>query len=184
MNKDECFYFGYIAKPVGYEGYFAVKAETDDLQRYNNLSSIFIDLNGTLTPFFIVSAQVKDKDIIWLKAEGFNSKDDIQNLIKKEVFLPLNLLPELKGNKFYYHEIVGFEVHDQNHGNIGTIKDVVELPHQTILQIMQGYTEILVPLNNEILIALERDNKLLKINAPEGLIDIYLNNKNEKDEND
>lgn len=183
MKKEDCFYFGYIVKPIGYEGVFAVKAETDNLNRYSNLTSIFIDLNGTLTPFFISSAQVKDKEIIWLKAEGFNNTEDIQNLIRKEVYLPLNLLPELKGNKFYYHEIVGFTVFDEVHGDIGKIKDVIELPHQTILQIMKGYTEILVPLNNEILIDLNRENKSLKINAPEGLIEIYLN-KNEDDENE
>jgi 16S rRNA processing protein RimM len=181
LKKEDCFYFGYIVKAVGYDGTFAVKAETDNLSRYQNIESILIDLNGTLTPFFITAAAVRDKEIIWLKAEGFNSADDIQNLIKKEIFLPLSMLPELKGNKFYYHEIVGFKVIDETHGEIGLIKDVIELPHQIILQIMQGYTEILVPLNDEILKELHRENKTLAIKAPEGLIEIYLN-KNAHDE--
>lgn len=183
MKKDDCFYFGYIVKAIGYEGVFAVKAEADDLQRYADLSSVFIDLNGTLTPFFIASAKVKDKEIIWLKAEGFNTTDEIQDLIRKEIYLPLNLLPELKGNKFYYHEIVGFGVMDSLHGDIGTIKDVIELPHQTILQIMKGYTEILVPLNKDILQEVDRESRIIKINTPEGLIDIYLS-KDEDDENE
>lgn len=181
MTKDDCFYFGYVVKPIGYEGLFAVKAETDDMQRYHNLKSIFVDFNGTLTPFFIETAQIKDKEIIWLKADGFNTADDIQALIKKEIYLPLNLLPELKGNQFYYHEIVGFKVIDETHGEIGIIKDVIELPHQTILQIMKDYTEILVPLNKDILKEVSRENKSLKINAPEGLIDIYLK-KNDENE--
>ncbi len=184
MTKNDFYYFGYIVKPIGYEGFFAVKAETDDIQRYSSLSSIFIDLNGTLTPFFIAAVQVKDKEIIWLKAEGFNNSDDIQALIRKEIFLPLNLLPELKGNKFYYHEIVGFKVSDEFHGEIGTIKDVIELPHQTILQIMKDYTEILVPLNNDILKEVNRLNKSLKIKAPEGLIEIYLNKNDDEDQDE
>ena len=184
MTKNDCYYFGYIVKPIGYEGFFAVKAETDDIQRYSSLSSIFIDLNGTLTPFFIAAAQVKDKEIIWLKAEGFNNSDDIQALTRKEIFLPLNLLPELKGNKFYYHEIVGFKASDEIHGEIGIIKDVIELPHQTILQIMKDYTEILVPLNNDILKEVNRLNKSLKIKAPEGLIEIYLNKNDDEDQDE
>ncbi len=48
---------------------------------------------------------------------------------------------------------------------------------------MKDYTEILVPLNNDILKEVDRENKSLKINAPEGLIEIYLN-KNEDDENE
>jgi 16S rRNA processing protein RimM len=183
MTKEDCFYFGYIVKPIGYEGFFAVKAETDDMQRYSNLKTIFVDLNGTLTPFFIANVQVKDKEIIWLKAEGFNTADDIQALIRKEIFLPLNLLPELKGNKFYYHEIVGFNVIDEVYGEIGKVKDVIELPHQTILQIMKDYTEILIPLHHDILKEVDRESKSIKINAPEGLIDIYIKNKDD-DEND
>lgn len=183
MKKEDCFYFGYIVKPIGYEGFFAVKADTDNIQRYSNLSSIFIDLNGTLTPFFIAQTQIKDKEIIWLKAEGFNTSDEIQNLIKKEIYLPLNLLPELKGNQFYYHEVVGFSVIDALHGDIGTIKDIIELPHQTIIQIMKGYTEILIPLNKEILKDVNRENKTIKIKAPEGLIEIYLT-KNEDNEDE
>lgn len=183
MKKEDCFYFGYIVKPIGYEGFFAVKADTDNIQRYSNLSSIFIDINGTLTPFFIAQTQIKDKEIIWLKAEGFNTSDEIQNLIKKEIYLPLNLLPELKGNQFYYHEVVGFSVIDALHGDIGTIKDIIELPHQTIIQIMKGYTEILIPLNKEILKDVNRENKTIKIKAPEGLIEIYLT-KNEDNEDE
>lgn len=178
MKKDECFYFGFVVKPVGYDGTFAVKTETDDLNKYNNLKSIFIDLNGTLTPFFLSTVQVRDKEIIWLKVDGFSHADDIQSLIRKEVYLPLTLLPELKGKQFYYHEIVGFEVIDAQHGNIGKIKDIIELPHQTILQIMQNYTEILVPLTNEILTQVDRASKTLHINAPEGLIELYTNKNN------
>ena len=180
MKKEDCFYFGYIVKPIGYEGFFAVKAETDNLQKYANLSSVFIDLNGTLTPFFIAAVQVKDKEIIWLKAEGFNASDEIQALIRKEIYLPLNLLPTLKGNKFYYHEIVGFTVRDEVYGEIGKIKDVIELPHQTILQIMKGYTEILVPLNKEILKNVDRINQIIQIKAPDGLIDIYISTNDEE----
>lgn len=181
MKKEDCYYFGYITKPIGYDGTFAVKADTDNLSRYNSLKSLFIDLNGTLTPFFIELSQPRNKEVIWLKADGFNSVDDIQNLIGKEVYLPLNMLPELKGNKFYYHEIVGFTVVDETHGDIGIIKDVIELPHQTILQVMQAYTEILIPLNENTLKELSRENKTLFVTTHEGLIEIYLN-KNTSDE--
>jgi 16S rRNA processing protein RimM len=46
---------------------------------------------------------------------------------------------------------------------------------------MKEYTEILVPLNNDILKEVNRENKSLKIKAPEGLIEIYLNNDDEND---
>jgi 16S rRNA processing protein RimM len=71
-------------------------------------------------------------------------------------------------------------VRDEVYGEIGKIKDVIELPHQTILQIMKGYTEILVPLNKEILKNVDRINQIIQIKAPDGLIDIYISTNDEE----
>jgi 16S rRNA processing protein RimM len=47
---------------------------------------------------------------------------------------------------------------------------------------MKDYTEILVPLNKDILKEVDRESKSLKINAPEGLIEIYLNKNDDEDQ--
>ncbi len=179
-TKADYFYFGYVTKSVGYEGVFALKTETDNIQNYKRLKTIFIDLANTLTPFFITNVQIKDTEVIWLKAEGFDTTDSILPLLKKEVYLPISLLPKLEGKKFYFHEIIGFEVIDLNYGVIGIVKDIIELPQQNILQIKHGYQEILVPLNDDILTEVDRTLKTLKIKAPEGLIDIYINKDNDE----
>ena len=49
---------------------------------------------------------------------------------------------------------------------------------------MKDYTEILVPLNNDILKEVNRLNKSLKIKAPEGLIEIYLNKNDDEDQDE
>ncbi|MCX6266534.1 MAG: ribosome maturation factor RimM, partial [Bacteroidetes bacterium] len=88
--------------------------------------------------------------------------------------LPITELPTLKGNQFYFHEIVGFQVVDQNHGNIGRIEDILELPHQSLFQIRYGEKEILIPIVDDIIQKVDRRKKLLMIEAPSGLIEIYL----------
>ena len=98
----------------------------------------------------------------------------LKSLKEKNYNLPVSLLPRLEGNKFYYHEITGFAVIDKNHGNIGLLKSVLDLPRQSLLQIQHGEKEILVPLTDEILLKVDREKKELQIDAPEGLIEIYL----------
>ena len=184
MTREDCFYFGQIVKAFGYEGAFMVKADVDDLAQYKKLKSVFIDLNGTLTPFFISELGIRDKEFIWFKADGFNTSDDISNLLKKDIFLPLELLPKLKGNKFYFHEIPGFTVIDEKHGDIGIVKDVVELPHQSIIQVIKNYKEILIPITKDIIKEVDRDNKTIKICATEGLIELYLETNNDEQDDD
>ena len=63
---------------------------------------------------------------------------------------------------------------DQNHGNIGVIGDILELPHQSLFQVQHGEKEILIPIVDDIIQKVDRKKKVLMIEAPAGLIEIYL----------
>jgi 16S rRNA processing protein RimM len=84
------------------------------------------------------------------------------------------MLPPLKGTKFYFHEVIGFTVLDKNHGNIGIITSILDLPQQSLMQIQHGSKEILIPLVDKVLLKVNRSKKELHIQAPEGLIEIYI----------
>ncbi|HRG39170.1 MAG TPA: 16S rRNA processing protein RimM, partial [Bacteroidia bacterium] len=79
--------------------------------------------------------------------------------------------------KFYFHEMPGYTVHDKNHGDIGTVQEVMDFPQQAIFKIKKDAFEILVPARDEFIIRIDRDKKHLEIEAPEGLIDIYTSTK-------
>ena len=84
-------------------------------------------------------------------------------------------MPQLTGNKFYYHEVVGFKVIDATKGDIGEIFNVLELPQQAVLEIKNKQEkEILIPITDQIIKTVNRAEKIIEIDAPEGLIDIYL----------
>jgi 16S rRNA processing protein RimM len=89
--------------------------------------------------------------------------------------LPLQRLPKLKGNKFYFHEVIGFEVIDKTKGVIGNIDKIMDHPAQPILQILHNTgKEILIPIADDIVLDVDRKNKQICIQAPDGLIDLYL----------
>jgi 16S rRNA processing protein RimM len=91
-----------------------------------------------------------------------------------ELYLPLSSLPKLEGNKFYYHEIEGFKVEDTRLGNIGIIQRVNDSNAQPLFEILNGSTEILVPLIDDFIVKIDRENKIIYLNTPEGLVDLYL----------
>ena len=88
--------------------------------------------------------------------------------------LPLTLLPALSGNKFYFHEVLGYQVIDKLEGEIGLIKQIFNYPNQDFIVIMKDEKEILIPINNEIISKVDRVNQLISVELPAGLLDIYL----------
>ena len=175
MELKDCFYLGKITKKYSFKGELIISLDTDEPEIYKNLKSVFININGRLIPYFIEKSKSQKKSTLRVKFEDVNSEEEALSIINKEVYLPLENLPELKGKKFYYHEIIGYNVVDTNHGNIGLIIKVEDKTSQSIFVIKNNGKEILIPVNDNIIQMINRKDKTIHITAPYGLIDLYLN---------
>ena len=174
MNKADCFYLGKIAKLHGYKGEVSLFLDVTNPQDYAGLDAVFIDINTQLTPFFIESIKLKNNGFAAVRLEGVNDEITAKRILRKDVYLPSEILPELKGNNFYDHEVEGFKVIDSVHGDIGLLESVVDFKVNPLLQIMKGDKEILVPLLEGVITKVDRNNKELHIVTPDGLVELYL----------
>ena len=174
MQKEDCFYLGKIVKKYSFKGELLVKLDTDDPSIYTKMESVFIDKNKSLIPFFIERSSLHKSSLLRVKFEDIDSEEDADKLLKSELYLPLEFLPQLTGNKFYYHEIFGFEAEDLSFGLIGIIKGVNDSTNQAILEIDRNGSEILIPLIDDFIKSVDREQKKIILEVPEGLIDIYL----------
>lgn len=173
MKKEDCFYLGIITKPFGYKGELVIYLDVDDPTQYEELPTVLVDMGIGLVPFFIEKLSLKNNNAT-IRLQDV-SPEMALTLIKKELYLPLNLLPKLKGKKFYFHEVVNFEVIDAEKGLIGKIEKVLDYPAQPILQVINpDNKEILIPIADDIIMEVDRKNKTIKVKAPEGLIELYL----------
>ena len=174
MNKDDFYYLGKVIKTYGNKGHVMVILDVDDPKVYLNMESVYLDLQGERIPFFIEELELKHNKKAIIRFQDVNSIEDGDIYAGLEMYLPVAQLPPLDGDQFYFHEIKGFRVIDLKHGDIGVIEDILELPLQSLFQIRSGEREILVPVVDEVIIKVDRENRILEIEAPEGLIEIYL----------
>lgn len=174
MKKADCYHLGYVAKLHGFKGEVSFFLDVTDPGEYASLDSVFIDINGQLTPFFISSIQLKPKSFATVKLEGIDTENDAKNLVRKNLYLPLTDLPELEGTSFYDHEVVDFQVVDVTFGPVGTLQQIIDLPVNPLIQIDANGKEVLIPLVKGLVQKVDRENKVLTVKAPEGLIAIYL----------
>lgn len=174
MRKEECFYLGKIAKKFSFKGEVLIYLDTDEPEQYENLESVFVEFNKNLVPFFIENSSIHKGDFLRVKFEDVDSEQDADELIGCHIYLPLSMLPKLEGNKFYFHEVIGFDVVDERLGNIGKIVSINDSTAQPLFEIDFQGKEILIPMIDHFIIEVNRKEKKIILNTPEGLVDLYL----------
>jgi len=175
MRKKDCFYLGKIAKKFSFKGEVLAYLDTDEPYLYDNLESVFVEKNKDLVPFFIVKSSIHKNDFLRIKFEDIDSEEEADQVMGCAIYLPLTMLPKLEGDKFYYHEIVGFKTIDERLGFVGIMQGVNDSNAQPLFEILNGEKEILVPMVDQFIVKVDRENKQIILNTPPGLIDLYLN---------
>jgi len=176
MLIKDCFYLGKIVKKYSFKGELLVKLDTDEPEIFKNLESVFISLRNNLIPFFVDSCKLHKSQLLRIKFEEVDTEEDADALLKSDLYLPLSILPTLSGNKFYYHEVTGFTIIDENFGEVGVIDNINDTGAQELFVIDRDGIEILIPVNDEFIKKVDRDKKQILVSTPEGLIDLYLEN--------
>jgi len=176
MHKKDCFYLGKIVKKYSFKGELLVKLDTDEPELYDGLESVFVDLRNNLVPFFIESSQLHKSELLRIKFEDVDTEQDADSLLKCDLYLPLEFLPKLEDGKFYFHEIIGFKVEDVNFGAVGIVKSINDTTSQPLFEIDRDGIEILIPMNDAFIKKVDKKKKIITVDTPEGLIDLYLDN--------
>lgn len=175
MRIKDCFFVGTVVGKYSYKGELLLKLDTDEPEQYQSLDTIFLAHDNGLVPYFVVSSSMHKPGLLRIRLEDVAREEDANQLIKTNVYLPLSELPKLSGNKFYYHEVIGFAVQDINLGTIGTITGVNEHTAQATLIVDVAGTPALIPIVDDIILALDRPKKIMHVKTPPGLIDLYTN---------
>lgn len=174
MLKKDCFYLGIIARKYSYKGEVIIVLDTDQPEIYADLDAVFVDYNNKLIPFFIEKISLQKGNQLRIKFEDINNDDDVAGVLKKDTYLPLALLPKKEGNHFYFHEIIGFTITDSNFGNIGTITAVNDNSSQVLFVVKTDKNDVLIPMIDEFIKNVDRDNKKITVTTPDGLIQMNI----------
>lgn len=173
MHVEDCFYLGSFVGKYSYRGELLLKLDSNDPAIIKKLKTLFIDSGTGLAPYFIQKIKLHKSHLLRLKLEGIDTEQGADTLLKKSVYLPLELLPPLEGNTFYYHEIIGFKVLDQK-GSLGTVVGFQDNSGQDLLVVRQPNSkEILIPVHDDFIYKVDRKHKKLNVQLPDGFLELF-----------
>ncbi|MBS9766377.1 MAG: 16S rRNA processing protein RimM [Flavobacteriaceae bacterium] len=174
MRKKDCFYVGKIVRKHSFKGEVVAKLDTDEPELYQNLESVFLDFSNQLIPFFIQKSLLQKGNQLRIRFEDIEDELSADKILGAGMYLPLQMLPKLTGNKFYYHEVIGFSIKDTEKGHIGSVISINDHSAQPLFVIDANGKEVLIPMIDEFIQKVDREQKEIILQTPQGLIDLYL----------
>ena len=178
MSLDECYYLGYTSKVHGKQGELIITLDVDFLEECKKLESVLIQLNKTdtsLIPFFISKSHFQNNGTLRVQLDDIKDISEAKPLVGRSVYIPKFSLPQLSGNQFYHHEVIDFKIIDINLGEVGKLNQILNYPRQAIFEVVNADNkEILIPVADDIIQKVDRENQTIEVETPEGLIDLYL----------
>ncbi|MCJ0741521.1 ribosome maturation factor RimM [Pedobacter montanisoli] len=173
MTLNEAFYIGYITKTKGLKGEAQIFFEFENYDELD-LEVLFLEINSKLVPFFVDQHKLYPNNTGLFLFEGIDNIDKVKDLVKKRVYLPLNKMPARDEDEFYYTDLVNYMAVDESLGELGEIIAVNEYPQQFVATVVYQEKEVLFPLNEDFIVEIDEQEKILHLDLPEGLLDIYL----------
>ena len=174
MKKEECFYLGKVVSKFSFKGEVLIKLDTDEPETYLEMESVFVEYGNNLVPFFIEKSALHKSTLLRVKFEEVDSEEDADDLKNCDLYLPLDMLPELDDDQFYFHEIIGYKVEDINYGAVGTLTAVNDNSSQVLFEIDNKGKQVLIPMNDQFLDRVDKKARVIYVKTPEGLIDLYI----------
>lgn len=173
MKIEDCFEVGYITKTRGLKGEVQVAFSYEEPEKLK-INAVFIDVNSKLVPYFVTFFKIPMPQVGYFSFEDIDHIDKAQALTKKKIYLPNRLKPKKKQEEFSFTDLVGFIATDSQKSVLGEITEVKEYPQQYIATIIYQEKEVLVPLNEAFILAIDIKAKTISFDLPDGLLDLYL----------
>lgn len=173
MKQEEAFYIGYITKTKGLKGEVQLYFEYDEPELLS-LDLVFAEISGKMVPFFVSSYKLHNNSTGNFYFDDVDHIDKAQALVKKKIYLPLDKMPDRTDDDFHYNDLKGFIVSDETRGELGEIIEINEYPQQFVATILYQNKEVMFPLNEDMILDIDEDEKTMLVDLPEGLLDIYL----------
>lgn len=130
------------------------------------------DKSESWFPWFIKEAKAKTNKEVLLLIEDIATPEAAKKLLQKTVWLKEEDVSQHAAPASAL-SLVGFTVVSDKK-KLGEIVEVIEQPHQLLCTIIIEGKEVLIPLHQESLLKVDQAKKLVYVDLPDGLLELYL----------
>lgn len=166
---EEYFEIGQIVNTSGLKGVIKVKPFTDDITKFSNLKTIYIEIKKELKSFEIEKVYF-NKNMVFLKLKGIDTVEQAENY--RNYYLKIERTNEELEQDFYYIvDIEGCQVYTESKECLGKVLEVFSTGSNDVY-VVEGEDgkQILLPAIKDVIKEVDIKNKKIIVHLLEGLI--------------
>lgn len=173
MGSNQFVEIGTIQRTHGVGGEFQVIWNDDFYLEEQNLESVFIEFDGIPVPFFIASIRPKGEDKALVKFDDIEDVDTADELVGLKMLIPADEIT--KSDELLMSDLVGYALCNAQNQHIGNIVDYQEYQSNSVFTVLHhSGKEVMIPATDELIVEFDTEKKIIIMEIPEGLIDLYL----------
>lgn len=177
----------HIVKSYNTNGEIVVKLTNDLLEDLERKEPVFIYFDELPVPFFIEKFSTKGNSGAVIKFDNINDLAHSEELVKRKIFIEASsatseALEELAQEDMGAY-LSGFVLFDENGTEIGRVTDYYDYPNNPCIEIEpaegvrsslsdveDGDSPILIPFQEQFIIAFDPEQRKIQMEVPSGLI--------------
>lgn len=158
-------------KPRGLRGELVADVLTDFPERFDNLKTIFaVNAKGERRELEIENFWFQKNRIVF-KFAGIDSIEEAETCRGCDICVPESEAVELDEDEFFDWELEDCRIETVEGEHIGSVKEILRTGGTEILVVAGAEKEFLIPFAASVCTEVDVENKLIKIEAPEGLLE-------------
>jgi 16S rRNA processing protein RimM len=162
---------GIAARPVGLKGELTVRPDTFDIQRYFDLTSVFIGpTEHQSVEYRLEKVRVHGEHLV-IKIRGIDSRTEAEKLNGSYLYVDEEQRIDLPNGKHFIHDLIGLQAVDENGRFLGTVKEVLPMPAHPVYVIENAAGEHMVPAHDDFIIRIDIAGGKIVIRPIEGLFE-------------
>ena len=160
---------GYLRRAHGVRGEMVMEIHTDFPERLKPETKVFVGKD--YQPMTIATARNHSEGLL-IKLNGIDAPEDAARYRNQLVYVTAADRPPLPKGQFYVHELIGFEVVDEEEGLIGKLTEILQTGANDVYVVTQpDASEVLLPVIPSVVLNINADRRQIRVRIIPGLLD-------------
>ncbi len=166
---------GKTRKTHGVKGGVKLDLEEEFIEDVLKIDVAFLKIQGKFLPYFVDDFEYTNSLIVYF--EDINSPEQANPVTSKEFFVRAKDIQKKETithrvGGMTYGKLVDYSIEHETEGAIGKILDIHEFPQQEMAEVSYQEKEIFIPLNQQFILSVDDQKKIVKMSFPEGLLNL------------